>query len=294
MNAPESQTLDRDELALCEAARQSALRSKLTFDNWMTIGRAVAALRTHADGLIEKGSASRTTFPRLIEQQGLGRLLDKAKTARLLTIMDRLPEVQAWHATLTLKEQIAWASPDSIMRKCPVFNQPAEPKPQPTIRNELGHERLQVSELQARVAELEEELAGARTAEVFDDPVVVRQPGLEDSRNAYAETLLRLPRSERLKEMRALAEKVLGIGTVESRKRKPRVTEAPAQTTEVEPASEFDVEREDEPDDLEALPRHQSEATIVSDTIHIPGDTGANIKRRKRKPKATEPAGDGG
>ena len=57
MNAPESQTLGRDELALCEAARKSALQSKLTFDNWTTIGRAVAALRTHADGLIEKGRA---------------------------------------------------------------------------------------------------------------------------------------------------------------------------------------------------------------------------------------------
>jgi hypothetical protein len=33
------------------------------------------------------------------------------------------------------------------------------------------HERLQVSELQGRVAELEEELAGARTTEVSDDRV---------------------------------------------------------------------------------------------------------------------------
>ena len=280
MNTSESQTLGRDELALCEAARQSAQQSKLTFDNWMTIGRAVAILRTHADDLIEKGSASRTTFPRLIKKHGLGQLLDKANTSQLLAIMDRLPEVQAWHATLTLKEQIARASPDSIMRKCPVFNQPAEPKPsQPTTR----HEPLQVSELQARVAELEEELAGARTTEVSDDPVVVGQPGLEDSRNAYAETLLRLPRSERLKEMRALAEKVLGIGTVESRRRKPRVTRAAAQATEIEPASEFDVERENELDDLEALPHPQSEATIVSDTIHIPGVTVANIKRRCTK-----------
>jgi hypothetical protein len=155
------------------------------------------------------------------------------------------------------------------------------------------HERLQVSELQARVAELEEELAGARTTEVTDDRVVVGQPGLEDSRNAYAETLLRLPRSERLKEMRALAEKVLGIGTVESRRRKPRVSEAAAQTTEAEPASEFDGERETEPDDLEAPPRHQNETTIVSDTIHT-GVTVAETKRRKRKPKATEPADDAG
>jgi hypothetical protein len=103
----ESQTLDREELALCEAARQSVLRPKLTFDNWMTIGRAVAALRKHADRLIQEGRAVRTTFPRLIEQQGLAQLLDKAKTSRLLTIMDRLADVQAWHATLTLKEQSA-------------------------------------------------------------------------------------------------------------------------------------------------------------------------------------------
>jgi len=158
---------------------------------------------------------------------------------------------------------------------------------------ELGHERLQVSELQARVAELEEELAGARTTEVSDDRVVVGRPGLEDTRNAYAETLLRLPRSERLKEMRALAEKVLGIGTVDSRRSKTRVSEAAAQTTEAEPASEFHVEREDEPNDLDAPPRHQSEATIVSDTIHT-GYTVANVKRRKRKPKSTEPAGAAG
>jgi hypothetical protein len=53
--------------------------------------------------------------------------------------MERLPEVQAWHATLTLKKQIAWASPDSIMRKCPVFNPPAEPKPpQSTTRRRDG------------------------------------------------------------------------------------------------------------------------------------------------------------
>jgi hypothetical protein len=93
--------------------------------------------------------------------------------------------------------------------------------------------------------------------------------------------------------MRALAEKVLGIGTVESRRRKPRVTGAAARATEVEPASKFHVERPDKPDDLEAPPRQQSEATVVGDTIHT-GATVANIKRRKRKPKATEPAGDAG
>ena len=93
--------------------------------------------------------------------------------------------------------------------------------------------------------------------------------------------------------MRALAEKVLGIGTVGSRRRKPRVTGAATQAIEVEPACKFHVEREDKPDDFEAPPPRQSEATVVGDTIHT-GATVANIKRRKRKPKATEPAGDAG
>jgi hypothetical protein len=157
---------------------------------------------------------------------------------------------------------------------------------EPTISHELAD--LQVSELQARVAAFEEELAGARTTEVSDDHIVVRQPGLEDIRNAYAETLLRLPRSERLQEMRALAEKVLSIGTVKSRRRKPKVTEAAVQTTEVEPASGFGVE----PDELEAPPRDQS--AIEGDTIHFRGVTVVDTKRRKRKPKATEPTDDAG
>jgi hypothetical protein len=156
---------------------------------------------------------------------------------------------------------------------------------EPAIRRELAE--LQVSELQARVAALEEELAGACTTEVSDDHVVVRQSGLEDIRNAYAETLLRLPRSERLQEMRALAEKVLSIGMVKSRRRKPKVTEAAVQTTEVEPTSESDVE----PDDLEPARRHQSETMNVGETIDIPSVVVADTKRRKRKPKATEPAG---
>jgi hypothetical protein len=186
-------------------------------------------------------------------------------------------------------------APESHTLDCdelaPIRGLPRRTPPKAMIRHELGPERLQVSELQARVTELEEELAGARTTEVSDDHGVVAQPGLEDIRNAYAETLLRLPRSERLKEMRALAEKALGIGMVESRRRKPRATEAAAQTTEVEPASEFHVEREGEPE--EATPDHQNDATIVSDTIHTPGVKVANIKRRRRKPEATEPAGDG-
>jgi hypothetical protein len=89
-------------------------------------------------------------------------------------------------------------------RRAPTFRDPQFTlRPHPIPLRFGRHERLQVSESQARVAELEDELAGARTTKVSDDRVVVGQPGLEDSRNAYADTLLRLPRSERLKEVGA-------------------------------------------------------------------------------------------
>jgi hypothetical protein len=38
--------------------------------------------------------------------------------------MDNLGAVQAWRAELTEKQRIDWASPDTIVRRCPVFNKP--------------------------------------------------------------------------------------------------------------------------------------------------------------------------
>ena len=47
------------------------------------------------------------------------------------------------------------------------------------------------------------------------------------------------------------------------------------------------------PDGKGFAPSEVPWATVVGDTIHT-GATVANIKRRKSKHKATEPAGDGG
>jgi hypothetical protein len=42
----------------------------------------------------------------------------------LLQIMDTLPDVVAWHETLTDKQQTDWAAPTTIFQHCPVFNTP--------------------------------------------------------------------------------------------------------------------------------------------------------------------------
>jgi hypothetical protein len=65
---------------------------------------------------------------RLIEQQGLGKVVDKATASRLVRIMEKLPAVVAWRATLTEKEDIAWASPTSVCQRCPALNPPKKPE----------------------------------------------------------------------------------------------------------------------------------------------------------------------
>jgi hypothetical protein len=39
-------------------------------------------------------------------------------------ILERLPAVEAWRATLTDKQRFAWASPESTLRNCPLFMKP--------------------------------------------------------------------------------------------------------------------------------------------------------------------------
>jgi hypothetical protein len=117
-----------DDVTVFEAARSAIGLLKKTFETWVTIGRAVVRAREIAD---RRGGGK--TFMRLIEQQSLAPLVDKATASRLERIMKQLPAVIAWHETLTTKQKIEWAAPTTIMKRCPVFNKPKpaldEPKP---------------------------------------------------------------------------------------------------------------------------------------------------------------------
>ena len=56
--------------------------------------------------------------------------------------------VEAWRATLTEKQRVEWASPDTIVRRCPVFNKPkpatAEAKPSPYAKLQQANAELQI------------------------------------------------------------------------------------------------------------------------------------------------------
>ena len=120
-NAPESESMSLDDTTVFEAARNAVMLLKKTFETWVVIGKAVVRARDIAD---RRGGGK--TFMRLIEQQGLDRIINKTTASTLLRIMERLSEVTAWHETLTEKQQIDWAAPTTILKRCPVF---AQPKP---------------------------------------------------------------------------------------------------------------------------------------------------------------------
>lgn len=144
-NAPESEGLTSADAELFERAREAVMRlRKRTFEDWVTIGHAVARAREIADA-----RGGRQAFKRLLDQQGLaGTVGDKATSTRLLAIMAELPKVTEWRETLTVRQQVDWSAPTTIFRHCPVFQKPkAEGEKPPTRMEEMG----------ASIARLEDE-----------------------------------------------------------------------------------------------------------------------------------------
>src|SRR5215207_3597475 len=154
-NALESQRLSDDDRRLVEAAQNALASIAKTFDNWVTVGRAIDALRRRA-----KEIGGKATFKRLLDQQGFGDINPGTITI-LLKIIDNLPAVVAWHETLAPKQKRQWGSPSSVNRHCPVFakDKPPTPPKSPNVSVEREIERLdsERDRLQARVQELEEE-----------------------------------------------------------------------------------------------------------------------------------------
>ena len=97
---------------------------KKAFGDWVTIGRALKALHIKAEQLKRKKA-----YNILREREGLGvDIIKKSRSSRLLKIIDNLPEVEKWRATLTDAERFDWASPEAVHRHCPLFAKDAAPR----------------------------------------------------------------------------------------------------------------------------------------------------------------------
>jgi hypothetical protein len=131
-NIPGLPSLSPEETVCVERARAALATMRQTFEHWMAIARALKALEDKAHRM---GSR---TFARLCEREGLGSdVLNRGRVWRLHQILERLPVVEAWRAQLTDRQRFKWASPESVLRYCPLFMKPrpapaAKPRIEPT------------------------------------------------------------------------------------------------------------------------------------------------------------------
>jgi hypothetical protein len=123
-NAPESEAMTLEEVEVFEAARQAAAYLRRSYEKWVDIGKAVMLARDMAN---RWGGGTRM-IRRIIEQQNLGSIVDGPEVSRLLRIMPRIEEVNAWRATPTDRQKVDWASPQTIIKRCPIFRNPTPPR----------------------------------------------------------------------------------------------------------------------------------------------------------------------
>jgi hypothetical protein len=90
--------------------------------------------------------------------------MDKSDRAKLLQLMEERPAVEEWRATLTDYERRNLNNPITVWRRWTADTRVKKPKKRTANVSgaEYGRARDTVEQLQARVAELEEELAEAR------------------------------------------------------------------------------------------------------------------------------------
>src|SRR3954451_12546207 len=111
-NQPESDTLSADEHKIVEGGRESLRSLARTFDLWIVVGDGMKVLRVESRSYWRQEGVSG-----LLAKNGYDSL-DNAVVTKLLKIMDRRREVEAWRATLSEKQQREWSAPSTIFLHC--------------------------------------------------------------------------------------------------------------------------------------------------------------------------------
>jgi hypothetical protein len=119
------------------AARLAGDGLRRGFDAWIAIGHATKIARRHADlpGGTQRVRGAR--FRAILDREGL-QWFKRNDAAQILKLMACLSEVE-WRAGLTDQQRLRWASPLSVMNRCPAFGR---------LRGPVVHQRpITVSEL---------------------------------------------------------------------------------------------------------------------------------------------------
>jgi DNA repair exonuclease SbcCD ATPase subunit len=124
-----------EENQVFEAARAAGYALGRTFDHWMALARAVALAHTKAQRM-----NIHNAFQRILEQEHLAPFLgtgwksQRVQANKLEKILEKLDEVEKWRAGLSPSQRAAWAAPNTVWQRCPVFHPPPPPKPTEEMR----------------------------------------------------------------------------------------------------------------------------------------------------------------
>lgn len=148
--------LTKSESACVERALEALATARKTFQFWVAIGKALKALYLKAEAI---GTGKKKVYDSLRVAHGLGKeVISKSRSSRLLEIIDRLPEVEAWREELSEKDRFNWQSPEAVHRHCfGSDKEPAAPNIDKLIQKLAaamdGHDRPEREQVVERVRE---------------------------------------------------------------------------------------------------------------------------------------------
>jgi hypothetical protein len=123
------------ELEIFSQARRAGEHLRRTsFEQWLDIGKAVEVARRHAEPGGGGAKKRNVRFRAIMAAQNLAWAGARgSELVRLNQVMAKLPQVQAWRATLTPYQAARWSSPQSTFNRCPTFHPDGKTKG-PTIK----------------------------------------------------------------------------------------------------------------------------------------------------------------
>jgi hypothetical protein len=161
--------LDRIGKAMQAAWQRVKKAQTRMWSDWMTIGEGLLEGRRwamqQAGTNRPEGKGYTVAFAEWLREYRVDDM-DKSDRAKLLQLMEERPAVEEWRSTLTDYERRNLNNPIVVWRKWTAATRVKKPKPRTAGASASEHGRAQatIEQLQARLKELEEELADARHA----------------------------------------------------------------------------------------------------------------------------------
>jgi hypothetical protein len=105
------------------AARQASSTLRKSFQEWVTVGRAAMIAHQIGDRVGANRNQKHRAFKSILIDQGLNWLAENHSTCfYVLAVMKKIDEVMEWHAGLSEREQVKFASPQTIWLRAPCFH----------------------------------------------------------------------------------------------------------------------------------------------------------------------------